>query len=76
MLIALEKSEGRGPAVEWASSLIQAARALMGKYPNLDFGLVTLAAELDLPSGSPIALFALAAHWAGSRMPCQFLRIT
>lgn len=59
MLISLAKSKGRGSAVESAKSLIQAARALTGEYPNLDFGLVTLARALDLPSGSPIALFAL-----------------
>jgi citrate synthase len=38
---------------------MQAARALTGEYPNLDFGLVSLARALDLPSASPIALFAL-----------------
>jgi len=59
MLISLAKSKGRGSAVELADSLIQAARLLTGEYPSLDFGLVTLARALDLPSGSPIALFAL-----------------
>jgi len=59
MLISLAKTTGGGPAVELANSLIHAARALTGEYPNLDFGLVTLARALNLPSGSPIALFAL-----------------
>jgi citrate synthase len=59
MLISLAKTNGTGPVAEVANSLIQAARGLTGEYPNLDFGLVTLARALDLPSESPIALFAL-----------------
>jgi citrate synthase len=59
LLISLAKTHGRGSAVELANCLIRAARALTGEYPNLDFGLVTLARALDLPSESPIALFAL-----------------
>lgn len=59
LLISLATTNRRGPAVELANSLIQAARALTGEHPNLDFALVTLARALDLPSESPIALFAL-----------------
>jgi citrate synthase len=59
LLISLARMHGRGSAVELSNSLILAARALTGEYPNLDFGLVTLARTLDLPSESPIALFAL-----------------
>jgi citrate synthase len=59
MLISLAKTYGRASVVDLANGLIRAARALMGEYPNLDFGLVTLALALDLPPGSPIALFAL-----------------
>jgi citrate synthase len=59
MLISLAQNQGRESAVELASRLMQAAHALTGEPPNLDFGLVTLARALDLPSESPIALFAL-----------------
>jgi citrate synthase len=59
ILISLAKTYGRESAVELANALMQAARALTGERPNLDFGLVTLAKALNLPSGGPIALFAL-----------------
>jgi len=44
---------------ELATSLIEAARELIGEPPNLDFGLVTLARGLGLPERTPLALFAL-----------------
>ena len=44
---------------ELATSLIEAARELIGELPNLDFGLVTLARGLGLPERTPLALFAL-----------------
>lgn len=59
LLISLAKTYGRGSAVGVANGLIQAAQELTGEYPNLDFGLVTLARSVGLPSEAPIALFAL-----------------
>ena len=47
------------PAVALAQAVTQAAQALLGEHPTLDFGLVTLARALDLPPGAPLALFAL-----------------
>jgi citrate synthase len=44
---------------ELATSLIEAARELIGEPPNLDFGLVALAHGLGLPERTPLALFAL-----------------
>ncbi|HEX3530497.1 MAG TPA: citrate synthase family protein [Thermoanaerobaculia bacterium] len=46
-------------AGELATSLIEAARELIGELPNLDFGLVTLARGLGLPERTPLALFSL-----------------
>ncbi|MEM7349383.1 MAG: citrate/2-methylcitrate synthase [Acidobacteriota bacterium] len=46
-------------ALELASAVVEAVHELLGEYPTLDVGLVTLAQALDLPEGSPIMLFAL-----------------
>ncbi len=47
------------PAVVLAQAVVEAAQALLGEHPTLDFGLVTLARALELPPGAPLALFAL-----------------
>jgi citrate synthase len=47
------------PRTRLATSLAAAGRELLGEHPNLDFGLVALAAALDLPPGAALALFAL-----------------
>jgi len=59
LLISLAETYGGGAAVELANGLTRAGQGLTGEYPNLDFGLVTLARSLHLPSEAPIALFAL-----------------
>jgi citrate synthase len=59
LLISLAKTHGRSSVVEVADSLIRTAHSMTGDFPNLDFGLVTLARALDLPPGSSTALFAL-----------------
>lgn len=47
------------PAVDLAGQIIDAASALIGERPNIDFGLTVMARALNLPPGAPIALFAL-----------------
>lgn len=46
-----------GVAIAWA--LADAVRDLMGEYPTVDFGLITLCRGLELPSHAPLALLAL-----------------
>jgi citrate synthase len=47
------------PVVALAQTVAAEAFELIGEYPTLDFGLVTLAHTLGLPGGSAITLFAL-----------------
>ena len=47
------------PAVALAHAIMAAAHDLIGEYPNIDFGLVTLTQALQLPPGSALALFAI-----------------
>lgn len=47
------------PALTLAQAVVEETLALVGEYPSLDFGLVTVARVLDLPPGGSIALFAL-----------------
>ena len=47
------------PTVVLAKALIAEAQALLGERPTIDFGLVTLAQALGLPSGGALGLFAL-----------------
>lgn len=56
--LAAEAAPG-SPAVALGAALAEAGRELLREHPNLDFGLVTLARALDLPAGTPLALFAL-----------------
>jgi citrate synthase len=55
------------PAVALAQAAVEAAAQLMGEHPTIDLGLVILARALKLPTGSPLALFALgrAIGWIG-----------
>jgi citrate synthase len=39
--------------------MVSEAFELIGEYPTIDFGLVTLAQVLSLPPGGAITLFAL-----------------
>ncbi len=45
----------------------QAAAGSTGEYPNVDFGLAAVARVLNLPSGSPLMLFAIgrSVGWIG-----------
>lgn len=47
------------PLVALAQTVVAEAFELIGEYPTIDFGLVTLAQALGLPAGGAIALFAL-----------------
>ena len=58
-LISVAKAYGRPTEVELATRLIHASHALIGDYPNLDFGLAMFARALRLSSEAPIAIFAL-----------------
>ncbi len=49
----------RNPTVRTADALIAAGAAAGHGHPTLDMGLVALAAALELPRGSAMALFAL-----------------
>lgn len=47
------------PIIALTDAVIEAAEVAIGKKPNLELGLVTLAQALQLPEGSALALFAL-----------------
>lgn len=47
------------PAVRTLHALAGAVELATGEHPTIDFGLVALCAALDLPPGSPTALFAV-----------------
>lgn len=47
------------PAVKLAQTIMAETFELIGEYPTIDFGLVTLAQALGLPAGEAITLFAL-----------------
>lgn len=49
----------RSPAVALSAAVVEEALDLIGERPTVDFGLVTLARALELPSGRAMALFAL-----------------
>ncbi|MBZ0275544.1 MAG: citrate synthase family protein [Anaerolineae bacterium] len=47
------------PALELAEAMTTAAHDLTGDLPTIDFALVIMAEALQLPPGSPLALFAI-----------------
>lgn len=47
------------PALTLAQAIATAAQKLIGEYPTIDIGLVTLCQALELPAGTPLALFAI-----------------
>jgi citrate synthase len=49
----------QAPATVLAKAMVSEAFELIGEYPTIDFGLVTLAQVLSLPPGGAITLFAL-----------------
>jgi citrate synthase len=56
--LILERYPGT-QAAALAQAAAEAAAQLMGEHPTIDLGLVILARALELPPGSPLALFAL-----------------
>jgi citrate synthase len=50
---------GDSAALALAQAVVDEVRAITGKEPTLEFGLVALMRALDLPDGSGLALFAL-----------------
>jgi citrate synthase len=61
------------PALHLAETISEETERLVGLAPTLDFGLVTLSMALNLPPGSPIALFAIGrtAGWIGHALEQQ-----
>jgi citrate synthase len=55
------------PAWALAQATVEQVHAIVGKHPNIDLALATLARTLDLPPGAALALFALgrAIGWIG-----------
>lgn len=55
------------PAVVLSQAIREAAYDLIGEYPNVDYGLVTLALALNLPPSGALTLFAIgrAIGWIG-----------
>lgn len=58
---------GEGTAVPIVQELIQVMAEATGQLPTIDLGLAALAVAADLPTGAPLALFALGrtAGWVG-----------
>jgi citrate synthase len=76
-LLALAKrARPNSTAVHLAQTISQTTQDLVGLLPTLDFGLVTLALTLNLPPGSPLALFAIGrtAGWIGHALEQQLLK--
>ncbi|MEM8857677.1 MAG: citrate synthase family protein [Chloroflexota bacterium] len=48
-----------GGALAEARSTVEFVTEHLGRYPNLDFGLVTLSRTLQLPAEAPLIIFAL-----------------
>jgi citrate synthase len=71
-------SEARpdSPVVKLGQSIEATTLDLVGLPVTLDFGLVTLAQALELPPGSPLALFAIGrtAGWIGHALEQNTLR--
>jgi citrate synthase len=59
LLDAVARHAPRSAAMRLSRELQQQAQELMDEYPTIDFALVTLSRALGLPSGAPLALFAL-----------------
>jgi citrate synthase len=75
LLDLTRKARPNAPAVHLAEAIEQETARLIGLAPTLDFGLVTLSQALNLPLGSPIALFAIGrtAGWVGHALEQQGL---
>ncbi len=76
LLALAEKACPNSTAVHLSHAIAAATMTLIGQHPTLDFGLVTLSNALNLPSGSPLALFAIGrtAGWIGHALEQQTLK--
>lgn len=65
LLDRLRAAHADAPTVQLSDALTDAVREALGLAANVDFALGVLASTLGLPSGAPLALFALgrAAGW-------------
>ena len=63
----LADHHGGSAEYRFAEAFTRAATAATGQHPNLDFALAAVARVLGLPSGAPLALFALgrSVGWLG-----------
>jgi citrate synthase len=60
LLAAAKKLEQNSAAVQMGDAAMAAGGKLLGRQPNLDFGLVIACRAAKLPADAPLALFALA----------------
>ncbi len=76
LLELARKARPNSPAVHLAEAIRTETNRLVGLAPTLDFGLVTLSKALNLPPGSPIALFAIgrSVGWIGHALEQQALQ--
>ena len=67
LLKAAETHAPRSPAVAGGKALAEVAGRLIGRKPNVDFGLVVACRAAGLPDETPLGLFALARSvgWVG-----------
>ncbi|MDH3590702.1 MAG: citrate synthase family protein [Planctomycetota bacterium] len=59
LMKALRAARPKSRALDLATRLARAGRAVLDDEPNIDFALVALARTFDLPRDAPFALFAL-----------------
>ena len=59
LLELVRKHDPGSPALDLAERVAEAGAELLGEYPTVDFGLVTLARALGLPPRSALAIFAI-----------------
>jgi citrate synthase len=59
LLGMLKEQFSASPALKQVDDLIRSVQETIDLYPNIDLALVALARALNLPSGAPLALFAL-----------------
>lgn len=59
LLDLLNAHDSDSPMLAMAQAGIEASQELIGESPSVDFALVAVCRALNLPDGSPLALFAL-----------------
>lgn len=76
LLALAQEARPNSTAVHLAHTIAQTTHDLVGLLPTLDFGLVTLSLALQLPPGSPLALFAIGrtTGWIGHALEQQTLK--